>query len=782
MSQKSISEIIIEKYGLKLYEQAFNFPINKINIIYLREEPSIKIRSIILDNDREFHLIVNENKSEIFHDCPTFLIFSTNEEKICIHLIKVLLLIKEHLALKILENLEHYKLTSEDFGSKKKSKNFLLLANRCFETNSCVEGLNYLNKAIINQSECENIIKNYLERAIEHNLFIEFFEFIKSGYENELEDYFLNFKTIIEKGFKKFLNGVAYYSFFNLLRILNSMDQIFNFKELKFPPSIFKRLKEMLQSTNINEKYFALYFIKKHFDNLIKDDFSLSDLISETSLEVFKNELIDYFKTEIDNFCIIDKLKLLKKQFQVIDINTNNYLDDYKKYKEEIRELEKKVYLKKFAYLKLLMEKLNVKPSKVDFRKKRNTYIVNHRKENIELSVYHYIISRIGFFGLNNQTIKSSEMGFNYFFLNDLFLDDLNSFLDVLYYKKQFWEDLKDYKINSMDGYSLLSKAIDYEYDIDQKYSNINDVMIIEWDLANRPIHGSLVNAYGSQILIPDQNNPLFHDLKPFDLTYCKKNPVKIEGNLIKTINIITKCSFKFAIDNVAKGMAFIDGFYPLSLVKKVLNRNISPFKADELVVSNPNKTFIPNYNRFIKEFRRFLFDFISKERNYIFEELKLEPEKKVIQFLTLLNLKNKLAGLNLPYLEIINKIIDINIDLNEFKSKLISEIEITIKNILKKREIGSTNIFNLKKLRNTPYSKYSNEILNIRNEEFEAAEILSFENVYNISELRKTYYGDQLSKILKLGLNQSVKPEILRKVRDYAEKLHLKLNIVKRK
>ncbi len=782
MSINSISERIIKEYGLKVYNQASNIPNNKINIIYLKKEPKIKIRAIIFDNDRESHLIINEKKAEIFHNCP-FVIQSLKEEKVCIHLIKILTIIKEDIAFKILDNIKNYHFFSEDFGSKIKSKNFILLANRCFNNNSCIEGLSYLNKAIIIQSqvECEDIIKYYLERAIEHNLFIEFFEFLKSGYENELNDQFLMHINLIEKGFNNFLRFISYYSFYNLLKILNSMDQILNFKGLSFSTEFYEQLKKMVNSNNFNEKYFSIYFIKKHYDFLNEIDISFSQNITETNLKIFKKELVDYFKTEIDNFCIIDKIKLLKKQFEVFGIDKSNYFNEYKKYKTEIKELEKKVHLKKFAYLKLLMEKFNIKKSKVDFRKKGYTYFINHDKENLENPVYQYIISRIGFFGLNNQTIKSPEMGINYFFLKDLFLDDLSLLPDVLYYKQQFWEELTDYKINSIEGFSLLSKAIDYKYDIDQKYSNINEVMIIEWDLAKKPIQGSLVTAYGSQIIIPDQNNPLFHDLKPFDLCYVKKDPVKIEGNLIKIINIITKCSYKDAINSVSKGMEFVEGFYPLSLILKVLNKEINPFTADEIVINNPNRSFIPNYSIFVKEFRKFLLNFISKERKFIFEELKLEPKIKVNQVLTLLNLKNELAGLDLPYLEIIQKILDEKIEIREFKSKFITEVHIYVKDLLEKKQIGATDVIDLKKLKNTPYFKYSNKILEIRKLEFENAEIIKMEDLYNISELSKTYYGKTIVKILKIGLKQTVKPDMFKKIRDFAEKLQLNLNIIKK-
>ena len=105
MDGKSLSEIIIEKFGGKLYQQAVNLANNKVNIIFLRKDP-IKIRSIILQNEREFHLIIDEEKGEIFHDCPSFLIHSEIEKKICTHFVKLLLVIKDKLALKILKDFD----------------------------------------------------------------------------------------------------------------------------------------------------------------------------------------------------------------------------------------------------------------------------------------------------------------------------------------------------------------------------------------------------------------------------------------------------------------------------------------------------------------------------------------------------------------------------------------------------------------------------------------------------------------------------------------------------
>ena len=779
MTIKPISELVIEKFGLDLFQQSLNFPKNKINIFSLREEP-LKIRTIILDNDREYHLIIDEKKAEIFHDCPLFLIHSEREKKICVHFIKLLSIIKTQHAVKLLKNLENYNLTSDDFGFKKKSKNFQLLANNCVKSNNCVEALNYLNKAISSQFDSNPIIKIYLTIAIENNLFLEFFEFLRNAYENDLPHVFPKFDEFLEIGFKKLLNVIHKYSFFNVLKIADSVDSILKYKDPSFISQLFDKFGKLVRSSNFNENYFSIYLIKRNIDVLVKHNPEYTKLITQDQLNSLKNKLLNYFLSEIDSFCLIDKLKLLKRQFRVIEIPKKKYYDEYKKYKTEIKHLEKKLYLKKFAFLKLLSEKYNVKQTIGEFKKKRNAYIVKHDEENFKNPVYNYIISRLGFFGLNEQTIKSSEIGINYFIMKELFSDNLGTFQDVNYYKTQFWGE-NEYSINPLEGFSLLTKNIEYNYEDEQKYSE--DVIIIEWDLASKPIQGSIVNAYGSQIIIPDQNNPLFHDLKPFDLCYCKKTPVKIESNIIKIVNVITKCSFKDAIKSVCKGMDFIEGYYPLSFVRAVLNKEMNPFQANDMVINNPNKDFIPNYSKFVQTFRKFLFDFIFSEKDLIFEELKSEIHGKSDQILILLNLTNELSGLDLPFSELLEDIACPEIDLIEFKSKFVNKIHSYIKETLNKRDLGSTKIFDLKKLRNTQFFKYADKILLTRKEEFELTKIIKSidENGtrYNISEILKTYYGYKFSKILQLGDVSSLKPDKFKKFLDFSLKLKLKLRVI---
>jgi len=777
VSESELESLIRNKVGNSLYKKAKDFPTNKMNIISLKEDP-LFVRIIVFDNERDFHIIIDQERKEIFHDCPSFLIYSERDKKICKHFLKSLMILNQEKAIEIFKNLDNYNLTSEDFGSEKKSHSYILLANRCFnELDNFIDGLNYLNKAIINQSNCESIIEKYLNIALDKGLYIEFFEFLEKGYKNEIGGYLSKFEKTIEGGFQNFLNSIHKYSFYNLLRIINHLDSIFNYKNLNFIIDLFSKFSKMIDSENLNERYFASYILKKYFDSLVNNEEKFRISKYDEKMERLNDELVEYFIQEIENFSVLEKLKLMKDQFQVFDIVEERYINNYENYRKEIKELEKKVYLKKFVFLKFLIEKYNIKKAKVDFRKKRNVYVVNHDEENMNNPTYQYILSKIGFFGINDSTIKSSDIGINYFIIKDLFLDDFNSFPDIFYYKNQFWGD-EEHEINIREAGSLLTKDKDYVYNVEEQYSN-DKVMVVEWDLATTPIKGSLVHAYSSQILIPDQNNSLFHDIRPFDLCYCMKTPTKIEGDMIKNINVITKCSFKDAIKNIANGMEFVEVYYPLSLVKSVIKKEISPFEAEKIASTNPNRQFVPNYNKFIRELRKFLFEFINNNREFIFNDIRNNPEDNSNQILILLNLSNDLIGMDLPYAKLIQQTLEEDIKLAGFKQRLIKNIHVYIQELLRKREIGSTIAFKLKKMKNSPFIKYFDDIIKIRKDEFKNQKIMKSGNKFDISEIKKTYYGTKISQILNLGDNSIISPKEFKQFKELVHKLNLQLKVV---
>ena len=141
------------------------------------------------------------------------------------------------------------------------------------------------------------------------------------------------------------------------------------------------------------------------------------------------------------------------------------------------------------------------------------------------------------------------------------------------------------------------------------------------------------------------------------------------------------------------------------------------------------------------------------------------------------------MAGLDLQFTEIIDSLLNEVRSLGEFRSELMNRVHSTIKQILSDREVGSTTIFDLKKMQHTPFVKYFNEILKIRKEEFEHSQVYRFTEqdirIYNLSELVKTYYGNQFFKILNLDLNKPISQDFFNKISNYSAKLNLKLKVI---
>jgi len=239
--------LVREKFGQVLFSKANKFLASQINIIKESEDP-IDFRAIILDeNNREFHIIVNKENSFIFHDCPYFL-----KQKICFHLVKSFLIMPINLAVKILDEFEQYHLISEDLGSTLKNEAYLIESDACFSQKKSVEGLNYIKKAYFNKRESKEIIAKYLKYSLKYNLLIEFFEFsqlIVSEHPELVSEH-------IEKAFKKLIPTLNEYSLFDILKMIESIRDIFNYINIEFFLKFFDKCDEMIKGPNLNENYF----------------------------------------------------------------------------------------------------------------------------------------------------------------------------------------------------------------------------------------------------------------------------------------------------------------------------------------------------------------------------------------------------------------------------------------------------------------------------------------------------------------------------------------------
>ncbi len=763
------TNLVKEKFGQVLFSKANKFLASQMNIIKETEEP-IDFRAIILDeNNREFHIIVNNENLFIFHDCPYFL-----KQKICFHIVKSFLIMPINLAVKILDNFEQYNLISEDLGSTLKNEAYLIESDACFSQKKFVEGLNYIKKAYFNKRESKEIIAKYLKSSLKYNLLIEFFEFS----ELIVSEHHELVSKHVEKAFKKLIPTLNEYSLFDILKMIESIRYIFDYINIEFFLNFFDKCDEMIKGPNLNENYFSIYIIKNYSKKLGELNSKFKDCLKQEDLEKFQGKILDYFLKQIENFCLIDELKLLTKHFDLFNIEKSIYINAYNVYEEEINDLEKKVYLKKFAFLRILIERFKINKSSLNLQKKRNLYYVVHDPKNMNIPAYKYIIDHIGFNPINENVISSQEIGINYFIFKELFEDDFNK-TDILYYKNQFWQDTEQ-TFTLQEGLTLLqdeAKRFDF---IEYKTIDPDDTILIEWDLANSPQKGCLVNAYDARQIIPDPNNPLTPELKPFDLCFCKKEALSIEGNILKTIQLLHKCTFQEAIQAITRGTEFIERYFPLHLVKSVIEKEISPFDAYDIVNNNPNQSYIGNYENFKQAFNEFLFKFIKEHKDVIFSSIKANPEKSYDKLILLLNLQNLISGINYNFSRIMNDLLPKYDDLNSLKEAFFNEIHKFISQKIQENQPGSTIIFDIKKFQNTPFIKYIEDIVSIRKKEFEARTLKKSDDKYEFAPYFKTYYGKFFCKMLNIQKKQTtlLDDEEFKKIKDYCQKLGLKLNL----
>ena len=82
-------------------------------------------------------------------------------------------------------------------------------------------------------------------------------------------------------------------------------------------------------------------------------------------------------------------------------------------------------------------------------------------------------------------------------------------------------------------------------------------------------------------------------------------------------------------------------------------------------------------------------------------------------------------------------------------------------------------------------FFKYSNEIIDLRKNEFEASKIFKLRNedglLYDLSEVHETYYGKKFLDILQVKDKLILKPDKFKKFRDFSSKLKLNIGYTNR-
>jgi len=785
MEERKITDYLITYFGDNLYEKVQSFSNNNFKILLLREEP-LQIRAVIFEKTNIYHIIVEESLHKIYHECPSILMNETFEVKLCIHLIKLIFTIKPYLASKLIDLIEKYGISFIDSSSEEKCKNFLLLAQKTKDSGLNLDSLEFSLKAgpFINNN---NLFKENLSVLIEQTKFLNFFYYL-GVFSKKFPYFFLeNYCEIFLDGFSKCHDLIKDLKFLDMIQIIAAIDKIFENHEIflkLFNESFLNQLYSLGSRTSFRENYFFYYFMNKYSNELKVKEQNIIGKLEVKKYEDFKNHLLTLIFRLLNDFYPIKYINLIEAHLEILGIPREKYITKFSRYYQKITNIEKKFYIRKFGFFKLLIKKNITHKLKIELKQVNNLIVVAHDPNNLNNHFYlEYLIPHLGFFGEKKNLIKPRDIGLNFYLFKRLFNVDWKKNPSISYFNMKYWGKSANNKIKSKQGLPLLRYGVDYTHDVGLEFLNNDDIMIVEWDLAGNLVYGSQVIAYGTHILIPDFRNHLFFDLKPFDLCYCKRIPKEVTEEQCKIIEVITKCSFKDAINSVSKGVKFIEGSYPLSLVQKVLKKELEPFKAIQILEESPKKQYVPHFYQFIYEFKEFLFNTILKEEEYLFNNTEEYINSNFDIILNLLNLKEAISGIQISPILIMNLFKTHQITKNELRIKVLNIIHEYVKEILKKKEIGSTYVFNLEKMKYTPFSRYYNEILNVRKDEFEQSSISKQKDnnstSYDISKIARTYYGAKILKILHSEGKFTIDQFIYNKFKRIVQELGMTLNTI---
>ncbi|NVM18604.1 MAG: hypothetical protein HWN80_12885 [Candidatus Lokiarchaeota archaeon] len=785
MEERKISDYLNTYFGDILYEKVQSIPNYKLKILLLREEP-LKIRAVIFEKRNIYHIIVEESLHKIYHECPSILMNETFEGKVCIHLMKLIFTIKPSSAVKLIDLIEKNGISFIDSSSEEKCKNFLLLAQKSKESGLILDSLYFSLKAgpFINNN---NLFKENLSVLIEQNNFLKFFHYL-GVFSKRFPPLFLeNYNEIFLDGFSKCNHVIKDWKFLDLIQIIAAIDKILEdhiiFLKL-YNESFLNQLNSLGFRTSFEENYFFYYFMNKYSNELNFKEQKIIGKFEFENYDVFENHLLTIIFRLLNGFYPIKYINLIEAHLEVLDIPHEKYITKFGRYYQKIKDIDKKFYVRKFGFFKLLIKKNRIHKSKIELKQVNNLIVVAHDPNNLNNHLYlDYLIPHLGFFGEKKNLIKPRDIGLNFYLFKRLFKIDWKKNPSITYFNMKYWGKSANISIKSKQGLPLLRYGVDYTHDVGLEFLNNDDVMIVEWDIAGNLVYGSQVIAYETHILIPDFRNHLFFDLKPFDLCYCKRTPKEVTKEQCKIIEVITKCSFKDAISSVSKGVKFIEGSYPLSFVQKVLKKELNPFKAIQILEKSPKKQYVPHFYQFIYEFKEFLFNTILKEEEYLFNNNEKFVNNNFDMILNLLNLKEAISGIQIPPNMILNLFKTPQITKDELRIQILNLIHKYVRQILKKKEIGSTHVFNLEKMKFTPFSRYYSEILNVRKDEFEQSSISKQKDKtstsYDVFQIARTYYGAKILKILHSEGKFTINQIIYNKFKKIVQELGMTLNTI---
>ncbi len=703
------------------------------NIINLNivKDPKLKILANIQGSANRSYVInifeSDNSRINIIHDCPDF----KNGHDFCKHIVKILLVLDYEICKNICRNVNNIKFSSNmTLITESKTDNYNIKAESLIQEGKYLEAINFLNQAY-DESNNVDYIKKIVDISLKYNLYEQFIKFVL--FSDEL------FKKY-ERKYAELIN--TFFSNYDKINFQNFIETIINIQKLllKLPQNTFNRILNQLDFNFLNNELLKYLLLNKFKDQINVGDY-FEEILSDKTLDLkeIMAEKLFYLLNEsilnVDSKDVIDSYLTIMRNCQFkID---NDLLKKVNEYSNKLKEFFMEGLKLKHASLRSLVitncKTDKLRTLKFDYRYNFPSLIWTspYRKE---IPLHYFILEKCGFdkHHLEYTTIENFVENF------PVFAGIFNGNNPIPRRVKEFWDTDQPKIINIVYQDQIV------EQDFEVNYKNLGKYILIEWDLAQKPILGSYVCQFLDGFIIPEKNHPLTNEITPFDLILCQKEPIAIKSNNIKIYRPLRRINIKTAIELIYAGVNYISSYLPFDIIT-----DLKEFKIDEIDAYNKmNKKlkdiFSPNKEIFKKFFHEFVQNQMQKDINEIYLKMikKSNYKENVL----------KLIGFN-HYSKIFNKrTILQGFRLNSLVRDSLQELKRDMIKFVSKRLIDMINnkdfeVINLKILKKYPiFNKLTALIIYELKQQIETCKIYQIDNnLYDISELFKTYYGKRI-------------------------------------
>ncbi|MHA1793032.1 MAG: hypothetical protein ACTSVI_10340 [Promethearchaeota archaeon] len=675
----------------------------------------------------------------VVHDCPDF------KKRLlpCKHLAKILLILDEFYCKTVCENLSRLNfITSSQKIQEIREMTENQKAQKMISANDVSGAINALVKAkkmddavelaFFNKDFC-NVIKLTSRCGIApsqdptlltsvNNMFLD----VK---DQTIREQLEVFKSLIQCLDNQNLKDVA------------KVSKILNLKNFKLLPTELKLF--FIQKTGFFDINLDELFPEISKSTIRGEKKNLKSLLERARHSFY--EKIVAFISEMRN---LNEIEAIKEFLELMNLPLSKEITaKINKYRRDLRILEKIGLKKKFQFLKgMAIEHLKtnyIRDLNLRLPWGHHDYIYGGIKFN-DPPITRYILNKVGFLSSHQDYIKKRDYILNFPILRELFRADL-----LINEAKEYWGD-------EFDKVTCQVRENAPQIDVRLNLQDAKRVLIVEWDLAPRPIQGSHVCAFKDGNIIPQQGDPLTSEIEPFEVTLCKKEPVIIRND-VTILKPLRKLTIPEAIKLAYEGIQCISANLPFHILNEIHEGEIEPFQALQVISSTIAEKFIPTGSEFEKKFTKLLSDTIFSDLEKFFDAQKkiIKDQEELERLAARLSGADTLARIfkRNPLKSFFKSIRLKSMSLASLQASVFKKIREILSERIKKNPVEPPGVHVEKLMLFPQFKRQASFILMQRKKQLEAVKIVektlpdNGKIVYDITELKKTCYGRRILK-----------------------------------